>query len=100
MKVTLPSRKSKTSGLATVKFEGDCSPLLDSWDAMIDELEIEKQSLRSTKIGGNSKGRRTIGSFRRSSAKANDKGNSRSSRKSRRKSSLTPFAQTLLGNEA
>jgi hypothetical protein len=97
---SLPSRKSKRSGLATIKYEGGSSPSIDSWDAMINELEMEKQGLRSMRLrASTNKGRVTVGSFRRRSVEKNDQGSSKVSRKSRRKSSLTPFAQTLLGDQ-
>ena len=47
---SLPSWKSKRSGLATIKYEGGSSPSIDSWDAMINELEMEKQGLRSMRL--------------------------------------------------
>ena len=98
--VSLPSRQSKKIGLATIKYEGGSSPSIDSWESMMNELEMEKQGLRLMKIGpGSNKGRGTVGSFRRRSPEKNDQGSSKVSRKSRRKSSLTPFAQTLLGNQ-
>ena len=98
--VSLPSRQPKKFGLATIKYEGGSSPSIDSWESMMNELEMEKQGLRLMKIGpGSNKGRGTVGSFRRRSPEKNDQGSSKVSRKSRRKSSLTPFAQTLLGNQ-
>ena len=29
--------------MATIKFEGGFSPYIDSWDAMMDQLDIEKR---------------------------------------------------------
>eukprot|EP00943_MAST-04B_sp_MAST-4B-sp1_P008490 g8490.t1 len=81
--------------LATIKFEGGFSHSIDSWEAMMDQLDIEKNDFRSAMskiISGPRTARNSLevklgGRNRKKSA----------SKVSRRKSSLTPFAQALLG---
>ncbi len=81
--------------LATIKFEGGFSHSIDSWDAMMDQLDIERNDFRSamSKIMSGPKPTRKsldvkLGGRNRQNSAA---------KRSRRRSSLTPFAQALLG---
>ena len=107
-------KRQKDPGVATIKFEGGFSPSIDSWDAMMDQLDIEKNDLRTTMskmMGGGKAARNSLGSSDIDGNNGNKYGNgtkigrhslegsNKKVVKSRRKSSLTPFAQRLLGTK-
>ena len=107
-------KRQKDPGVATIKFEGGFSPCIDSWDAMMDQLDIEKNDLRTTMskmMGGGKAARNSLGSSDIDGNNGNKYGNgtkigrhslegsNKKVVKSRRKSSLTPFAQRLLGTK-